>query len=80
MRPGSSWVHPGLLCSIGCALGVVGFIPGRKVHSGAPLGLLGTSAVVGFRPCVRWHHLVSLGSLGCALRVVGFISVRTGSV
>ena len=52
------------LGSLGCALGAVGFIRGRCVHSGAPLGSSGSFGVFG----------------GCALlRVVGFTRVRPGS-
>ena len=56
-----------------CALGVVGFIRGRWVQSGAHCGSLGSSGVVGFTrvglgdPSV---HPGSLGSLVCALGVV----------
>ena len=52
------------------------FIRGRSVDAGAPLGLMGSSCVVGFTrvraagPCV---HPGLLGSLGCALEVAGFI-------
>ena len=57
-------------------MGVVGFIRGRWVHAGAPLGLMGTSCVVGFsrvRAACICVLPVSLGSLGCALEVAGFI-------
>ena len=48
--------HPGWLGSLGCTLGVVGFI--RVRTRVCPLG--------------RWVHSGTLGSLGSALGVVGF--------
>ena len=82
------WVQPGSLGSVvftlgvdggRCvhfALGVVGFILGRWVHSGLRLGPLGSSGVVGFT-CVRdGVHQGLLGSLGFALVLFGFIRVR----
>ena len=82
MRPLGLLVYPGgwvpsgaflgSFGSIECALGVVGFIRVRWVHSVAPL------RSSGFRPCVRWVHPVSLGSLGCALGVFGFILCEVG--
>ena len=49
--------HPGWLGSLGCALGVVGFIRGRSR----------------VRPRGRWVHPGPLGSLGSALGVVRFV-------
>ena len=73
------WVHAGSLGSsgsaLGYALGVVGFIRGCWVHSGAPWGCFGVSGVDGFTrvcPGGRCVHPVSLGSLRCAKAVVGF--------
>ena len=40
VRPEGRWVYPWSLGSLGCALGVVGFIRGRCVNSGAPWGSL----------------------------------------
>ena len=40
-RPEGRWVYPGSLGSHRCALGVVEFIRGRWVHSGAPWVCLG---------------------------------------
>ena len=51
------------LCSLGFALGVVGFIRGRWVYSDSPWGSLGTSEVVAF-------------TLRLALWVVGLIRRR----
>ena len=59
-RPGCPGVH---LCSLGCDMGVVGFI---RVHWGAPWGSLGSYTVAGFidvPPEVRVVHPVSRGSL-----------------
>ena len=72
-------VHSGSLGPFGFALRVVGFIWGRMVHRGAPLGSLGSFGVVGsIRVCPggRWVHLGSLGSFGCALGVIGYIQGR----
>ena len=59
MRPGERWIHSRSLGSFGCDLGVVGFIKGRWVHSGASWGSLGSFGVVGF--------------IGVHTGVVGFI-------
>ena len=76
VRTSARRVHSGWLGSLGCALGVVGFIRGCRVHWVAPWGSSGSSAFVAFigvRPCVRRVHPWSLGALGCAVGVVGFI-------
>ena len=76
VRSGDLWVHPVPLSSLVYALGVIGFIRGRWVHSVSPWGSLGSSGVVRFtrvRPGCRCVHLGSLGSLMFALGVVGFI-------
>ena len=68
--PGDCRVH---LVSLGCALGVVGFI---RCHWGALWVSSYSSAVTWFnwvRPWCRRVHLVSLGSLGCGQGVVWFI-------
>ena len=57
MRPRGRGVHPGPLCSLVYALGVVGFIRG------------GTRVC----PGGSWVHPWSWCSLGSALGVVGFI-------
>ena len=80
-RPGSRRVHTGLLVSDGWvhALWVVGFIAGRWVRSGAPLGSLCSSRVVWFaqvRPQGRWVHDLSFGLLGFALCIIAFIMCR----
>ena len=57
-------------------MGDVGFIRGRWVDAGAPLGLMGSSCVVGFtrvRAAGLCVHPGWLGSLGCTLEVAGFI-------
>ena len=59
MRPVVRAVHPMSLGSLARALGVVGFIQGRWVHSFAPLGSLGSSMDVWFSwVCLwgRWVH------------------------
>ena len=81
VRLGCRWVHPESLGSHGFALGVVGLIRGRWVHSCSPWGrwvypgLLGSlDFVVGFsrvHACVRWVHPWSLCSLGLALVSLG---------
>ena len=51
--------------SLGFALGVLGIMRGRCVHSRSRWGSLGSSGVVGFtlvRAGVRWVHSRSLGS------------------
>ena len=61
------------------ALGVIGFMRGRWVHSGAHCGSLGSSGVVGFNQVGLgdpWVHPGRLGSLVCALGVVEFMWVR----
>ena len=61
-----------------CALGVVDFMRGRWVHSGAPWGSSGVVGVTRVRPGVRWVHpgapWESLSSSG----VVGFTLVCAG--
>ena len=68
--------HPGPLRSFARALGVVGFIPGRWVHSREHWRSLGSSGVIAFT-CVRRLGQrvlpVSLRSFGCALGVNEFI-------
>ena len=67
-------VHPGSFGSLGFALGVIGFIRSRWVHSGSPLWSWGPFAVVGFtvvRTGGRWVHPGWLGSLGFALVLLG---------
>ena len=76
VRPRGRWVHVMSLGSLGCVLGVVGFIPGRCIRSGAPWRFFCSSGVVGFTcvsPRGHWVHPGSLGSFGCALGVVGFV-------
>ena len=50
-------IHPRSLGSLGCAMGLVGFIRGGWVHSGVPWGSLGS--------------FFSFGSLGSALGALG---------
>ena len=57
--PGGGWVHPGLLGSLRCSLGIDVFI--RLV------------VFTRVRPEGLWVHPGWLGSLGCVLDVVGFI-------
>ena len=73
---GVRWVHPGRLGSLWCANGVIGFILGRWVHSGAPWVSLGSSRVALGYARGGWVHPVSLESLGSALGVGGFIRNR----
>ena len=82
VRPGVRWVHPGSLRSLRCALGVVGFIRGRLVHSRAHtdgvvfMRVVGSSDVVGFTLVHHGGHSVhpeSLVSRGCAFQFDGFI-------
>ena len=40
------WVHPRSLGSLGCTMGVVGYIWGGRVHYSAPWGSLGLFAFV----------------------------------
>ena len=47
-RPGGRWVQQASLCSLVHAIGVDGFIQGRCVHLGVPLGSIGSSGVVAF--------------------------------
>ena len=65
--------------SLRFAIGVVGFIQDRLVHSGSPLGKLVSFGVFGFtrvRSGGRCVHPRTLGSLAFALGVVGFIGGR----
>ena len=74
VRPGGRWVHPGLFGSLVFALGVVGFIRGRWIHSGTRWGSLDSTGVFGFTKVSagvvgfirgRWVHSSSRwGSLG----------------
>ena len=79
---GSRRVHLGLLGSLAGALGVVGWIRSRWVHSSALCGLLDSSGVVGFtRVCPRGRRFIwgrmSWGSIGLS-RVVGFLRACPG--
>ena len=59
VHPGGRWVLPGSLDLLGCALMVVGFIWGRWVHTGVPLGSIGTTGIVVFTRVIRgssWIH------------------------
>ena len=70
VRPGGRQIHPG---SLGCSLGIVGFIRCRWVH-------FGSSGIAGFiemLPVNRRVHPGYLGSLVSALRVVVFIRGHT---
>ena len=76
---GTRWGSLVSFGSIGRALVVVGFIQVRLVHSGAPLGSLGSYAFVSFKraqPGSRWVHSGSLGSFRRSLVVIGFICIR----
>ena len=75
-RPWGVSVYAGSMDSLGCSLGVVGFIQGRSVHSSAPTKLLGSTLVVGFIPVRHgchpgWHSGTRSGSFGSSL-VIGF--------
>ena len=69
-RPGGDWVHPGSLGSLGCTLGVVGFIKGvsrvrargRWVHPGSlgALDFIRSRWIHLMRPGGCWVHPVSL--------------------
>ena len=77
------WVHPASLGSLGFALGVVGFIQCRWVHSGLLCGPLNSSGVVGFNRFCNWGRFVypgSLDSLGFALVVICFFPGSLGSL
>ena len=76
VRPVCCRVYLKSLGSVGCALGVVGFIPSRWVDMGAQWRSSVSSRVVGFiwaRPGCRRVHPVAFG---CALVIVGFIRGR----
>ena len=64
-------VHPGSLGSFGCALAIVGFIPGHWGHWGAPWGSLGSFVVAVFFWGAPW------GSSGSSW-VVGLLGMRPG--
>ena len=69
VRPGIRLVHPGSLGSLGCVLGIFGFI---RIDWGAFEGSSGSSGVAGFiglRPGV-------VGFIGLRPGVVGFIHGR----
>ena len=76
VRSGVRRFHPGLLGSLGCALGIVRFIRGRWVHRGAPWWSSGSSGVAefigvdGFIGVLSWVRQVPPGSC------TGFIRVR----
>ena len=61
VHPGCRRVHPGLLGSLGCPLGIVGFIRDRWVHWVAHLWLLSLSGVAKFIGGHRVHPGSSLG-------------------
>ena len=64
----SPWGSSGSLGSLGCAMGVLGYVLDRRVHSVAPWessGSSGISWLIGVRPRGR----------RCALAVVGFTAV-----
>ena len=70
------WVHHGSLGTLAYALGVVGFIRGRWVHSRAPWGSWSSSQVVEFthgRTRGRWVPPGTLNSFARAVEVVVYI-------
>ena len=77
------WVHPRLFGSLGFALGVVGFIRGRWIHSGSRWVSFGSSGVVGITRVVgfirgRWVYSgLRWGLLG-SFSVVVFTPVNAG--
>ena len=89
-RYGSRWFHSGLLGSFGHAIGVVGFIWGCCVISGASKGsFVRALGVVGIIRALSWGRQVQSGSLagaprgslfafGRALAVIGFVWARSG--
>ena len=79
VRSGGRRVRPVSLGTLGCALGVVGFICGSWFHWETPSGSSGSSGVAeftGVRPRGRRINSGNLGSLGCAMGAVGFIRGR----
>ena len=75
--PGGRWAHPGTFCLLARALGFVGFIQPRCVHSSAPCMSLVLSRAFGFTRALPGGcrvHPRSFCSLALALCVVGFIS------
>ena len=71
-----SWVHSGSLVTLGCNLGVSGFIRGGLVQSSSPWRSMASSEVdrlIWERPAGHWVHLGLFGLFGCALGVVMFI-------
>ena len=64
MRSGGRRVHPGSLGSLGCALGVVGFIRGTLVHSDARWWSFGSYDVAGFIGLCPGRLRVHTGLLG----------------
>ena len=87
------WVHPVSLGSLGCAMGVIGFIQGLWVHRGRPCVWLGSSEVrwvycgaglslaawiIGVRLGVSTIDLGSLCTFGSAMGVAGFIGLHSG--
>ena len=76
VRPEDGLGHPGSLRSLGCALGVVGFV---RCHWAALWWSSGSSGLSGFTavcPWGLWGRPGSLVSLGCAIGVDGLICVR----
>ena len=78
LRPGGRRDHPDTLGSLGCVLGVIGFILGSWVHWSASWESSGSSGTVGLIGVRLGVRRVNLGSLGCALGVVGFVQGRWG--
>ena len=78
-RPWRRRVPSDIMCSFCRALGVVGFIPVRRIHFSMHCessGSFGFVRVIQTYPGGRWVRLESLGSSGCTLGVVGFIHAR----
>ena len=75
VNAGDRQIYPGKLNILGFAMGDVGFIRNRCVHSSAPWGWSRSSGV---RCGVRRVHPVCLDTWVCALRHVHFCWVHWG--
>ena len=76
-RPAGRRGHSSSLISFGRALGLVGFISVRWVHTGAPWVSAGSFGFVGIIWALPWGRRVHSGSLGSywgsALGSLGFV-------
>ena len=79
VRPGGRWVISGAFGSFPCALGFVGFVGVRSVHTREPWGWRVRSCAFGSYPCaIGWRvRSCAFGPLPCDLVVFVFVWERS---